>query len=758
MQITHQDTVLEDGSQVIRGATTMEVMKIGGEMMLYAHSLGAGGTMSGLQSFGDAGGAFTPEGSANGSYSWTQGLGVPAGMIYVTVDGVPQLVMTGSTSIDVASYDIGKTGQLGEMRSLTLAQGPDSPVQAMAAITIDGRAFIFASHAGDDGIWGYLQTADGTYASAYQSSASAQGDIFQAALEGDLTAVAVVSAGNSSFLATASRSDNSVTLWSVSESGALGPLANLGAATGLGLDEPTALVSLSVAGNSFLVVAGAGSSSISVLEVRPNGSLIAADHVIDGLSTRFKNITELEVVTMGEQVFLFVAGGDDGVSVFSVLPGGRLLHRGSLADSGSTSLDSVSSLAVAEDGGTITLFVSSSTEAGISRFQLTPDAGGNVREGSDGNNTLNGTTQGDILAGGAGHDVLSGGGGDDILYDGTGLDIMRGGAGADIFVFTADGDVDRVLDYNWQQDRLDLSGLGMVYDMTQIQITSTSAGATLTFGTDRIEVLSHNGQSLTAANFSNATLLDAQHTPVGNVAANLNVTGTAGNDTLMGGPGEDRLDGGAGRDSYDGRAGYDTVSYASATQRIVLDLDAPARNRSDAIGDGFERIEAFEGSGYRDKIFGSENDEVLLGGRQGDLIRGRSGNDTINGGVGNDRLYGDAGADILTGGEDNNRDLFVYASQAHSRAGAANRDVIADFHAGEDVIDLRRIDPDSTQSRNQAFTFIGDADFTETIGELRFSAGNNVTLVQADLDGDAQVDFEIELRGQVTLGQDDFML
>ncbi len=758
MQITHQGTMMTGGNNEIRGITAMEVMQIGGEIMLYAHSVGAGGTMSGLQVFSDAGGAFTAEGAASGSYNFNASQGVPTGMICVTIDGVDQLLMSGSANGDVAGFDIGSGGQLSAMDTVSLAQGPGGSVEAMATVTINGQDYIFASHDGSDGVWGYVQGANGEFTQSYQSAANTQGNAFVAALEGDVTAITVASVGGENFLATASRSDNSVTLWSVDETGELAPLAQIGADTGLGLHEPVALQTVEVGGDTFIIAAGAGSSSVSVLELRPNGVLMATDHVIDGLSTRFQNITEMEAVTVGDQVFLFVAGADDGISVFSVLPGGRLLHRSTIADSEATSLDAVSSLVVVEEGGSMVIFASSGTEAGISRFEFAPDVGGGLQQGSDANDALTGTGQGDILYGGAGADTLIGGGGDDILMDGTGQDLMRGGGGADVFVFEADGEVDHVMDYNWQQDRLDLSGLGMIYDMSQIEIIPTANGATLIFGDERIEVVSHDGTSLTANNFSNATLLDVQHTPVTNVVADISVTGTAGDDTLRGQAGDDLLEGGAGADDYDGRAGFDTVSYASAASRVILDLDDLSRNISDAEGDTFTRIEGFEGSSHRDHMLGADENDVFSGGGGGDFFRGRAGDDRIDGGMGNDRIFGDHGADVLSGGDDTHRDTFVYASEAHSRPGAGARDIITDFEPDEDMIDLRQIDPDASQNGNQSFTYVGQSAFSGSVGELRYEVGTDMTLVQADLDGDGVADMEIELRGVNDLSEGDFFL
>lgn len=62
------------------------------------------------------------------------------------------------------------------------------------------------------------------------------------------------------------------------------------------------------------------------------------------------------------------------------------------------------------------------------------------------------------------------------------------------------------------------------------------------------------------------------------------------------------------------------------------------------------------------------------------------------------------------------------------------------------------------------FSFLGTAAFSGVAGQLRFATTNavgtahDVTIVQADLDGDKHVDFQIELTGLKTLSAADFAL
>ncbi|HEX8307537.1 MAG TPA: RTX toxin, partial [Allosphingosinicella sp.] len=65
-----------------------------------------------------------------------------------------------------------------------------------------------------------------------------------------------------------------------------------------------------------------------------------------------------------------------------------------------------------------------------------------------------------------------------------------------------------------------------------------------------------------------------------------------------------------------------------------------------------------------------------------------------------------------------------------------------------DLIDLSRIDANVLVAGDQAFTFIGNAAFSGTAGELRFhniSLGGPIWEVEADIDGNGTSDFEVIL-------------
>ncbi|MEM8698714.1 MAG: calcium-binding protein [Pseudomonadota bacterium] len=228
-------------------------------------------------------------------------------------------------------------------------------------------------------------------------------------------------------------------------------------------------------------------------------------------------------------------------------------------------------------------------------------------------------------------------------------------------------------------------------------------------------------------------------------------------DTLMGGTGNDTLIGGEGADLLDGETGRDVAGYTDAAARIRADLQGLVEGLGDAAFDRYVSIEDLTGSRFSDDLRGDASNNVLRGEEGGDRLFGRLGDDRLIGGDGPDKLYGNAGADRMSGGA--GPDRFIYFSAGDSGVGEGNRDRILDWEE-IDRIEIGRLDADTTRGGNQAFEFLGSAAFTGTAGELRASrlSSDNITLVQADTDGDRRADFQIELTGFHVLEESNFIL
>lgn len=525
---------------------------------------------------------------------------------------------------------------------LSVLRGPDLGPEIAALVQT--RDWLITAERGEPGLSLYRVQADGTL------GATAPGAGAAASHMQEVTALALAEIGPDSFVLAADAGENRLCSWRLGENGTLEQAGSLGAAEGLGIATPTALEVVFWAGQHFAIVGAAGSSSLSVLQIGADGGLTASDHLVDDLSTRFQGLSALEVVKAEGRVYVIAGGADDGVSVFTLLPDGRLLHRLSIADTDDLNLDNVSALAAAVRDGGIDLFTGSATEAGLGQYRIDLETAGTLIRADAAGGRRDGTDDADILQGGMGKDDLRGGAGGDILMDGFGTDRLYGGAGADIFVMEADGTGDQIRDFEAGQDRIDLSAWAMLRSVAQLEISSLSNGGSIRYRDENIRLYSSDLTPLSVEEIAAAILPDFQHYPVAFLSADLILTGTTGDDTLRGRAGDDMLYGLEGADLLIGGDGMDTAAYTGTKGVMLVDLKLSHLNTNTARGDVFDGIENLRGSASRDDLRGDENDNILEGGTSADRLTGRDGDDELRGGMGFDILTGGRGADRLKGG------------------------------------------------------------------------------------------------------------
>ncbi len=165
---------------------------------------------------------------------------------------------------------------------------------------------------------------------------------------------------------------------------------------------------------------------------------------------------------------------------------------------------------------------------------------------------------------------------------------------------------------------------------------------------------------------------------------------------ILGGGGNDTFVSGVGAEYFDGGEGLDTVSYASASVRLVVDLVNGALTRGSlALGDTLVSIEGV--------ITGNKAD-ILRGNDADNMLNGAAGTDVLTGAAGADTLIGGGGADSLTGGS--GADAFLFYGTADFK------DVITDFTQGEDVIQIEG-------------TAIGLGSYAGTLDASRFHSGTS---------------------------------
>lgn len=198
--------------------------------------------------------------------------------------------------------------------------------------------------------------------------------------------------------------------------------------------------------------------------------------------------------------------------------------------------------------------------------------------------------------------------------------------------------------------------------------------------------------------------------------------GTKGDDHIHGRKTTDTIDGLGGDDVLNARYGDDTLN-------------------------GGKGNDVLKGSAGYDLLYGDAGDDIIYGGTERQE-NGNAGRDQLFGGSGDDQLYGGWEADVLEGGSGNDRFMYTKLSDSSLQF----QDAIRDFQQGNDTLVF------AGEYHDAGLHFIGDADFSRTMGEARFEAfdGSNLSVVELDVDGDGGADCRIIFVGEIQFQASDF--
>lgn len=588
--------------------------------------------------------------------------GAVPGVTNFSVHGATRTAMTvGGVTGSVLPEAIAQARALEGAASVSAFLSAGSPVatQAVELVTAasGGLTYLYAARPGGTGISVFELAANG--------AVTPRGSVADTAAvnAAGVGAMLSVNLGGTPHLVTGAFADGGVTVWRIGAGGALTPAGSAGAADGVALNGLSALRSVTVGGETWLIAAAAAPSSLTVLRLATDGTLTVTDQIIDDLGTRFAKVTALDAIVVEGRVFVVAAGSDSGLSLLTLLPDGRLLHLSSLADTAAMGLTNISAVEMVRVGDEVQVIVGSAAEAGLTVLRLNLAGIGQVASGGIG------TAGSDLVYRDAGQGTVEGGGGDDIILDGPGEDALRGGTGADIFVLGQDGRRDVILDFDAAQDRIDLSSWVFLRNTGQLGITPTATGAVVSYFGETLELRTAAGTGLTVAQVQALAVLPQTRTQWSPPEDRL-VTGTAGSDTLLGGGGADTIMGlggddtilsGLGAEAFFGGDGFDIVSFAAERAGVTADLSGVLASAGAAAGDSFDGVEGLTGTALADTLAGDGAANFLDGGAGADTLRGAAGDDTLRGGEGDDTLAGGSGADRLEGG--NGADTADYGAE-----------------------------------------------------------------------------------------------
>ncbi len=625
----------------------LQVVAVGGQNLLIAANQWRGTGVSSY-SFASADLPLSPAGSRAYLDSFAY-QGEPK-LALVTVDSQTRVSLTNLAGADGKGISVAADGQLGSFAPLLGDIGPK--IAVLGQFQLGNDSFLYSARKGELGFTVHKLGANGSLSQVADVTIPGSGYAAGASLD----RIVELSSGGQKFLVAISGLGDFVSTHPVLAGGVIGAGSLHSGLMGAGYAVPTQIAAVETGGRSFVLLGASSSSSLTVFQLMPDGSLKNTDHILDEGTTRFQSITALQAVTLNGRAYVFAGGVDDGISVFTLQPDGRLLHLQTIVDSNDMTLSDVIDIEARVIGGKIALFVASATEAGITQLSFDPGNLGTTGLAPIG--AARGTAQDDLILAQSGTTSISGGDGDDILIATTQDITMWGGAGADIFVPANLSGRVTIRDFEFGTDRLDFSQLGMVRSTWQLTFSPQADGVKIYYHGAVLEIHTKDGRGLTSEKFTNGDPFTIAHydlppldpAQVGAEAVPATVRkylfGGADADSLIGGEGADSIMAGAGNDTVSGMSGDDTLRGEDGHDRLR--------------GQGGDDL--IHGDAGKDSLFGDNGNDRIFGGSGADMIWGDAGDDLLSGddddrlwgGLGNDRLWGGRGHDILLseGGRD----------------------------------------------------------------------------------------------------------
>ena len=531
---------------------------------------------------------------------------------------------------------------------------------SLLQVEVAGQQIYIGAGAGQSGLQSFSRAADGSL-----QRLRWRGDTSDS-YAADVVAMVSFEIAGQHLVFTASQGDSGISSYSLDSRGRMSLLGSLGAEQGLGISQPSTLLLAEAGGRQLLLLGAAGTGTISVIEPGADGSLTLLDHISDNRDSRFGGIAVMQAVTHGSWTFVVAGGSDDGLSLFALLPSGRLLLLDSLADRADLGLDNVNGLALALDGNQLHVFASSETEPGVTHLSID-------------------TAAGEVLQGSSGTGQLQGSSGNDILIDGLGRDTLDGGAGADLFVFGHSNERNTIHNFDPVTDRIDLAGWAGLSSVAQLTITATASGAVIRFGNNRLDLLTADGAPLSYEDFILRDILGLYQPPLPPPPSPLVLHGTGADEQLIGAAGADNIQAGGGGDSLFGQGGNDSLAGEAGNDVLfggTGDDTLTGGDGSDQLA-GEDGHDSLEGGGGHDSLEGGHGNDTLEGNSSYDRLRGNLGDDHLSGGTGDDTLYGGDGNDTLFG---NTARDWLYGGDGHDYISAGDGVDYVEGGSGNDTL------------------------------------------------------------------------
>jgi Ca2+-binding RTX toxin-like protein len=586
------------------------------------------------------------------SYPGGVQLGQPIELSLMHINGQATLATIGINDAGIWAYEQGKSGAISKTGYQPMSGLPND----LKAVTTGG-GLVFGAHSNSQKIEVWDSGSTGEFTNLRKINSGLEN------APSGIIKLTHIEIGDPDILLALTDGEDTLGSYTVDKNGRPTLVNTYTVSDGVGIAGASNLDVVQMAGRSYAIVTGRDSNTLTVFEIGSGGGIVARDHLIDTGDTRFGGAAHLAISTIGDSVFVAAAGNDDGISLFQLLPGGRLLHLSTQADTAEMTLENISALDMASSGETLIIAVTSETEVGLTIFDSVLGPQGITLTGTDINATLRGTSDDDVIIGGVGSEYIITGGGNDVLMDGAGSDTLSGGDGTDVFILATDGAVDTIIGFQVGIDQIDLSGWTFLRNSGQLTFTSLTNGGQIAFRDETLRIETRSQTPITSAHFTemsilegdrilpewfeqvNAQLAESTGTSASDVitggAGRDLLKGGAGNDTLMGSAGNDHIDGGSGGDYLNGGPGSDLYIVDSLDDRVIesrrwegqdtvesgVDFWLSGVHVEDLLLTGYQDIRGV-GNGLVNLITGNDGNNILDGGKNNDQLIGGNGNDT----------------------------------------------------------------------------------------------------------------------------------
>lgn len=484
--------VLDGPGTELMGLSDVEFVSVEGSWVIVAASEAEGAlTTFGFDNTGVTGVLDTQ------SYSSTSGTRLVWDLTVIEMDGDTVVLPATRYENDTEFYKIGGTGNL----SNGIDPSGLGQLNLNTAVTVGANTYVYSTTDSGSGLVGYSVASN-----LNLNQVEAVSDTGNTYL-GDVSAMTTVTVGGTQFLFAASAYDAGINSYVVAANGSLTIRDKVAPGDFSGFWRIQDMVGMEVDGTSYVVMAAAGSSSLTVYSIASNGVMTETDHVIDTLETRFQGASTLETFEYLGRSYVIAAGSDDGITVMELQSNGILREHASFADTYDITLQNVTGISAEVVNGEVQVLVSSGSDHGFTHITLDMSEIEGGISGTATNDQLVGTSSADQIMGLEGNDHLEGRGGDDVLIDGTGTDHMTGNSGRDTFVFVEDGWVDVIMDFEAGLDTIDLSQFAGVTGLSDLDFYLSCFGVNIDVNGDTIIVMDQPGHVYTVSEVEAADFL-----------------------------------------------------------------------------------------------------------------------------------------------------------------------------------------------------------------------------------------------------------